>query len=149
MKKQNLVVLASLCLLSACSTTSQQPVQVEDARECAKNFSYNGSFLAGRTFKTNLAIMGVSKDEGVERAAKWLAKDGWSITSANKDLGIVTASQTVSYGEGKTAPLNVAIDSISGGVDVAISFSISGGTTAPVNAVKDSFCNILSAIAGE
>lgn len=149
MKKQNLVILVALCLLSACSTMNQQPVQVEDTRECAKNFSYDGSFLAGRTFKTHLAIMGVSKEEAVERAAKWLAKDGWSITNVDKDLGIVTASQTVSYGEGKTAPLSVAIDSISGGVDVAISFSISGGTTSPVNAVKDGFCDILSAVAGE
>lgn len=139
--------LAGLCGLTSCATGPQQKLQSDDNRECAQNFTYDGSALAGRTFRTHQVIPDVSKSDAVERAAKYLAVNGWAITTTDKELGIISASQTVSYGQGKTAPLSVGIDTVETGVEVSISFSISGGVSSPVNAVKDEFCAIITAIA--
>ena len=64
----------------------------------------------------------------------------------DKDLGIIGAAQTVFYGEGKTTPLSVVIDSKNKGVDISITFSISGGLSTNVNSVKDSFCDGFTAL---
>jgi hypothetical protein len=103
-------------------------------------------FFAGRTFKTHDFVENISKLTAVEKAAKELAKQGWAVTNTDKDLGIIGASQTVSYGEGKTAPLSVVIDAKNKGVDISITFSISGGLSTDVNSVKDSFCDVVTAI---
>ena len=84
----------------------------------------------------------------MERVAKELAVQGWAITNTDKEIGIINASQTVSYGQGKTAPLNVGIDDKDGGVNVTVTFSISGGLTTPVDGVKDTFCKIIVAVGG-
>ena len=151
MKKETRIMRLSVVLLfflTACAVAPPQKLQTDDKRMCAQNFTYDGSFLAGRTFRTHQFVGNVSKDVAVERAAKYLAKDGWSITNTDKELGVISASQTVSYGQGKTAPLSVSIDSADGGVNVSISFSISGGLTTSVNAVKDCFCKLIESIAG-
>jgi len=139
--------LAGLCLLTSCATGPQQQLQTEDKRECAQNFTFDGSALGGRTFRTHQVIPNVSKIAAVERAAKFIVTDGWAITGIDKELGIISASATVSYGQGKTAPLSIGIDSVETGVEVSITFSISGGVSSPVNAVKDDFCSIMEAIA--
>ena len=136
-------------LMSSCAAGPPQKLQTNDPRPCAQNFTYDGSILIGRTFKTNESIAGVSKTVAIERAAKKIAKEGMSITTIDKDMGIVSASQTVSYGKGQTAPLTVSIDSVKNGVDVSIAFSISGGETTSVDTAKDFFCDITGAIAGK
>jgi ABC-type Fe3+-hydroxamate transport system substrate-binding protein len=138
----------TLVLLSGCASAPPQNLQTDDSRACAQNFTYDGSFLAGRTFKTHQFVDGVSKDIAMVRAAKHLALEGYSITNTDKEMGLISASQTVSFGQGKTVPLNVSIDSKDKGVNVSISFSISGGLTTPVNSVKDGFCDIIKAIQG-
>src|SRR5262245_43369485 len=133
------------CVVAACASQGTQRLQTQDPRVCAQNFTFDGSFLAGRTFKTFEVVSGVSKKAAFERVLKYTIQDGWQITSTDKDLGIVSASQTVSYGEGKTAPLNISVDSAAGGVKISMSFSTSGGVTAPVNGVKDHFCKTIEA----
>jgi uncharacterized caspase-like protein len=112
------VVLA--VLISACTVAPTTKLQTDDKRACAQNYTYDGSFFAGRTFKTHDFVDGVSKSAAVENAAKELAKQGWAVANMNTDLGIISASQTVSFGEGKTAPLSVVIDKKNKGVDIAI-----------------------------
>ncbi len=138
----------AVVLLSGCASAPPQNLQTNDSRACAQNFTYDGSFLAGRTFKTHQFVGGVSKDIAMVRAAKHLAIEGYSITNTDKEMGLISASQTVSFGQGKTVPLNVSIDSKDKGVNVSISFSISGGLTTPVNSVKDGFCDTIKAIEG-
>ena len=140
------ICLAFICAFTSCATAPQQKQQTDDKRVCAQNFTFDGSFLAGRTFRTHQTIPNVSKSIAVERAAKYLVANGWSISSTDKDLGIVSASQTVSYGAGKTAPLSVGVDEVESGVEISISFSISGGVSSPVDAVKEEFCAIMLAI---
>jgi hypothetical protein len=138
----------TVILLSGCAVSPPQKLQTDDSRVCAQNFTYDGSFLAGRTFKTHQSVDSVSQDIAMRRTAKHLAVEGYSITSTDKELGIISASQTVSFGQGKTVPLNVSFDSTDQGINVSIAFSISGGVTTPVNGVKDEFCDIIKAIQG-
>ena len=141
-----LIFIILLFFLTSCAMAPPTKLQTDDKRACVQNFTYDGSFLAGRTFKTHQFVNKVSKNDAVTKAAKFLAEDGYSITNINKELGIVSASQSVSYGQGKTVPLNVTIDPVNAGVNVSISFSISGGLTANASTVQDFFCQIIEAI---
>lgn len=84
----------------------------------------------------------------MQRAARYIIADGWQVNNTDSKLGIISASQTVSYGNGKTAPLNVGIEQAKGGVKVNIAYSISGGVTSPVDAVQNFFCSTVQAIEG-
>lgn len=144
---RKVILVVSILGLQGCSaTTGTQSLVTSDTRECAKNFTYDGSFLAGRTFKTHDYVKGVTKSTGMKRAARYTVNDGWSITNTDNELGIISAAQTVSFGNGKTAPLNVSFEPVKGGVNMAMSFSISGGLTTPVEAVKDHFCATIAAV---
>jgi hypothetical protein len=147
--KKSILLISAMFFLSGCAVTPQQKLQTSDTRECAKNFTYDGSFFAGRTFKTHQFVAGVSKNNAMARAARFLAVEGYSITSSDKEMGLISASQTVSYGKGKTVPLNVSILPKGKGVDVSTTFAISGGLTVPVNSVKDTFCEIIAAVQGK
>ena len=144
--KKLLIAISVTLFLSACTVAPPQNLQTDDTRACAQNFTYDGSFWVGRTFKTHDFVDGISKSTAVEKAAKELAKQGMAVTNIDKDLGIISANQTVSFGEGRTAPLNVTIDSKNKGVDISMTYSISGGLTTPVNTVKDFFCDVVIAL---
>ncbi len=137
-----------LFFMTSCATAPPTKLQTDDKRACAQNFTYEGSFLVGRTFKTHQFVSKVSNDDAVARAAKFLAKDGYSITNVDKELGIISASQDVTYGDGKTVPLNVIIDSADAGVNVSISFAVSGGLSTNASIAQDYFCKIIEAISG-
>jgi hypothetical protein len=64
--------------------------------------------VRGRTFKTNVFIKGVTQNQTMQRAARFILDDGWQINSTDNKPGIINA--TVSYGQGKTRPLNVGIE---------------------------------------
>src|SRR6218665_2054809 len=115
MKKIILIALSGI-VLGGCVTTGVKNEQAKaalpaDSRECAQNFTFDGSFWAGRTFKSHSTVQGVSQATGMQRAARYLTSNGWAITNTDKELGIISASQTVSYGQGKTVPFNVTMES--------------------------------------
>lgn len=148
-----LIVWVILCAvgIGGCAAPggSPQSVKSSDPRECAQNFTYDGSFLAGRTFKSKATVSDVSKATGVQRAAKYLAQDGWNVTTIDKEVGLITATQTVSYGEGKTAPLSVSVEPQGRDLRVNTTYTISGGVSSPVQAVQKGFCDIIEAVAGK
>jgi len=148
MNKNTLVILGAV-LLGGCASSGTQSLKTNDLRECAQNFTYNGSFLAGRTYKSSVFIKGVSKKKAMQRATRYTINDGWSITNTDQSLGIISASQTVSYGQGKTAPLNIGIESKNNGVNVSMTYSTSGGVTSPLESIKDHFCSTMEAVAGK
>lgn len=148
MKKIILPVL-SVCILSACATSSgPQALKTDDTRACAQNFTYSGSFLAGRKYKTNVSVKNVSKNTAMERATRHILNDGWTITSTDKKLGFISASQTVSHGNGKTVPLNIGIESKKRDVNVSITYATSGGVLSPLEAIVSHFCSTIEAIEG-
>jgi hypothetical protein len=61
-------------------------------------------------------------------------------------MGVISAAQDVSYGKGKTAPLNVVLEEDESKVKVSISYSLSGGVSSPKKAVIKSFCNTIAAV---
>lgn len=147
MKNKIMLIIVTIVLFG-CAGSPPQKLQTNDTRACAQNFTYDGSFMAGRTFKTYDFVPNVSKSVAVERAAKFTVQEGFVISSSDKDMGIISAYQDVSFGNGKKNPLNITIDEHDKGVKVSMSSSISGGVTAPVNAVKDYFCNTIASVAG-
>src|SRR6218665_1207039 len=153
MKKIVLIALSSI-VLSGCVTPGVKNEQAKaalpaDTRECAQNFTFDGSFWAGRTFKSHATTQGVTQAVGMQRAARYLSSNGWTITSTDKDLGIISASQTLTYGQGKTVPFNVTMEPQGKGLKVATTYVLSGGVTSPAEAVRDEFCNVIGAVAGQ
>lgn len=118
----------------------------KDSRECAANLTSTGSFFKGKTFKTTATVSGVNQADAMKKTAQSIVADGWQVTSSDSNLGIISAAQTVSYGAGKTAPLNITIADKEGGVNVSITYSISGGVTSPQDAIQAQFCKIVDAI---
>ena len=89
-------------------------------------------------------FVNTSKKSAFAKVAKYIAMDGWHILNSDSELGMISASQTVSFGKGKTAPLNVSVNQKNKDVDVelSISFSTSMGVYSPADAVMESFCEI-------
>ncbi len=148
MKTITLAILIAAAL-GGCAASGTQSMKTTDTRECAKNLTYNGSFLAGRTYKSHVFIKGVSKNMAMQRAARYISSDGWSITNTDKDLGIISASQTVSFGKGKTVPLNISFEAKNKGVNVSMTYATSGGVISPLDAIKNKFCSTMEAITGQ
>lgn len=151
MKRLPLLLLAMLSLAGCAAIGSKQAANPNpgDSRECARNFTYDGSFLTGRTFKTNAFIKNTAQADAMKRAARYIAQDGWQINNTDQSLGVISASQTVSYGQGKTAPLSVGFEQKKGGVQMGVSYAISGGVTSPVDAVQKFFCSLVEATEGK
>ncbi|RKX62865.1 MAG: hypothetical protein DRP37_00405 [Thermodesulfobacteriota bacterium] len=149
--KATILLLITVFFLGGCATTgqSQQSLKTHDMRECAQNFTYDGNFWIGRTYKTHVFIKGISKELAMERAARYTINDGWSITNTDNNLGIISASQTVSYGQGKTVPMNVGIESTDGGVKISMTYSTQGGVTSPLDSIKNHFCSTIEAVKGK
>jgi hypothetical protein len=152
MKKIILVFSALILansLLVGCVASGPQSLKTGDTRQCAKNCTYDGSFLAGRTYKTFAYIENISSKTAMKRAAQYTANDGWTIINMDSDMGIITATQSVSYGNGKTAPLNIGIEPHGGGVKVNMTYSTSGGVTSPLDSISNHFCSTIAAIEGK
>ncbi|BFM05811.1 hypothetical protein [Halioxenophilus aromaticivorans] len=115
------------------------------ASQCAENFSVEGNFLKGKTFKTWEEIASLNSQDAFKKIYQHIAQDGWKITNADEKLGIISASQDVSFGEGKTAPLNIVLEENGSYSRVSISYSISGGVSSPKKAVLKSFCDTIAA----
>jgi len=148
MKRITLAIL-TVAILGGCATKSgTQALKTEDTRACAQNFTYDGSFWKGRKYKTNVIMKKVSKKTAMTRASRYLLKDGWTIANSNNELGIISASQTVSFGQGKTVPLNISIEPKKTGIKVDITFATSGGVTAPLESIVSQFCSVVEAVEG-
>jgi len=148
--KRNIFIAGLLCSAVICAggmATARQAAQTSDTRECMRNFSYEGSFWSGRIFKTHGVVQNVSKSVAVERAARYLAgAGGWYINTIDKESGVISASQAVGYGKGKTNPLNISIESVKNGVNVSISWSSSSHEIARGQMIQNTFCSIIEAI---
>jgi hypothetical protein len=147
--KRNIFITGLLCLLIIWGdiAIARQAAQTSDTRECIRNFTYEGSYWSGRTFRTHAFVQNVSRSVAVERAARYIASaGGWQLNTINKEIGVISASQTVGHGRGKTNPLNVTIESVKGGVNVLLSFSCTSGEAVRGHILQNTFCSIIEAI---
>lgn len=102
MKK--LILSSVLMLTTGCVSTAPEGLASNDSRACAQNFTHEGSLITGKLYKTNDTIQHVSKKSAFTKISKYIAMDGWHIINSDGELGMINASQTVSFGKGKTAP---------------------------------------------
>lgn len=114
------------------------------AEQCETNFTKKGNFFKGSTFKTWANVEGVSTSDAYKKVYQYMAKDGWKLSPSDKELGIISASQEVSFGNGKSAPLNVVIEDDGGSTKISMNYSVSGGVTSPKKAVLKSFCETIA-----
>lgn len=123
---------------------SEGPVTASnDTRACAANFSVTGSVLSGQTFTSFEERPGANKIMVYDRVVRSLTTKGYNVTSANKELGIVSALNPITMGKGSRATLNVAVSDSQNRVRVDTTFAIPGLTATSTSAVRDEFCVIL------
>ncbi len=115
---------------------------------CLDNFSSDGNILTGRTYKTWALLPGLRQQQAFPRAHAFTAENGFTILSGNQEAGVISAAQSVSYGNGKNVPLTITFREESGGTRIAISYATSGGVFSPEDAIKRHFCLTVAAAAG-
>ena len=132
------------------SAPAAQQTATPVAPACERNFTVTGSFFAGKQFKTTAPLPGMSPDMAFKRASAEVAKRGWQIISTDKDVRMISASQSVALSSsGKTVPFNVLIGEEKGaGANISLTFSIAGGLTASEGGVKNTFCEFTKSVAG-
>lgn len=150
MKNKLKLVAIFILAIQGCAS-DRGPITVTakptDNRACVANFSTDGGFWAGKQFKTFEDFSSISKANAFDGVITTITSNGYQVVNANKELGIISANQTVSFGHGKTVPLNTVVkNNNSGGVRVELSFSLSGGLITSSDSVQEEFCKILSSV---
>jgi hypothetical protein len=140
------VLLVSSGLAWAGDETKQ--ASSDDTRACVTNFTEDGSFFKGKTYKTWREYKDLAYDSVFRKVAQAVAENNWGTVNANKDLGIITAGQAVTMGEGSVAPLNVIVKEKSGGfIHVEANFGTAGGQKASTKTVRTELCKLVEAAA--
>ena len=118
-----------------------------DTRPCVANYSTEGGFWTGKQFKTHEDFPALEKNAAFDKLVASIASSGWQVENSNKDLGIISASNTVSYGQGKTVPLNAVITNLKPrGIRVELVFTLSGGLATSADSVQEEFCKYLASV---
>lgn len=130
-------------MLTGCASEGPVATSAKDTRPCATNFRVTGSFVSGQTFSSFEEHPGADRTAVFERVVRSLTTKGYSVTSANKDLGIISALNPIIMGKGSRATLNAAVSDSQNKVRVDTTFAIPGLTGTSTPAVRDEFCTIL------
>jgi len=99
------------------------------AAECEDNFRTDGNFFSGRRYTTSQTFE-AAPEAVFRRAYAALTQEGWVIRSSDRDMLAISAATEVSFGDGKSAPLNVLVEPTATGSRVSMTFTISGGLVA-------------------
>lgn len=145
------VLAGALAVIAGCASQSTAPAPTQAATApsqlgaCATNFTTEGGFWSGTRYSTFEEFPKKTVNGAFDALLRSVAASGYQINSSNKESGMISASQTVSYGQGKTAPLNFVIQkSAQSGVRIDVSFTTSGGVSASTDAVQKEFCKLLA-----
>lgn len=142
-----LLIICALVIQGCAMERTVSKNTATDNRQCVTNFSSEGSFWTGKQFKTFESFPKSSKENAFDNLVSTIASNGYQILNSSKESGIISANQTVSYGQGKTVPLNAVIKNVTPtGVRVDLSFSLSGGLAASADSIQVEFCKILAAV---
>lgn len=133
--------------LVVCAALSMVAVNALAAEPCLENFSVQGSILTGKTYKTWASLPNVVRDDAFQRAYAFTVANGFTVLSASKEAGAISAAQSVSYGKGKTVPLNIVLQDEGGNVRVDLHYATSGGMLSPEDAIRKHFCLTIAAAA--
>ena len=131
--------LACVFLLAAATAACAEP--------CNDNFTAEGSVFTGKTYKSWAVLPGVRPQDAFTRSYAFTAENGFTVLSSNKEAGVISAAQSVSYGKGKSVPLTVTLRAEGDGTRIAISYATSGGLVSPEDAIRRHFCMTMAAAA--
>jgi hypothetical protein len=138
-----LAVFAGLAALNLGSMSAHADTPAAD---CQAHFTSEGSLFAGKKFTTWVEFSNLAKPDAYSRALTAISKDGYQIVSADKESGIISASQSVSFGKGTTAPLVIVVEpSNTTGSKLTATFRIGGGQTVKAETVRAKLCEYLGA----
>ena len=145
---RNITPLSIIFVLTLQGCAMERTInKTADNRACVANYSTEGDFWTGKQFKTYENFPKASKASAFDNLIATIASSGYQITNNNKELGIISANQTVSYGQGKTVPLNAVVkENTSGGVRVDLVFTLSGGLATSADSVQNEFCKYLASV---
>ncbi len=136
------------CFIFAYTSVSiraeDKTARIEDSPSF-KHFTESGNFFTGKTFTTWQEFPDVSTANAFKRAYSFIAKDGYTIVSSDKDLGVISATQGVISSAAKTVPLNILIEHLGpSGSKVTITFSLTGGLVS--SGVRGLFAKVMDAV---
>jgi hypothetical protein len=142
--------LAALALVSGCVTMpgAQTTSTPEDARPCARNVVVEGSSLSlsGTQYKNTMFVPGVSKKNAMDRASKHIALEGMTITTLDREGGLIVAANKVISAKVDTVPLVVTFEQVKDGLKLEMKFRNGFGQLTSEDIVRNGFCDIVSAI---
>lgn len=140
-------VLIFFAFVSGCAM-ERSSVSKNDTRQCVANYSSSGSFWTGKQFKTYGIYQKINKDVVFDKTLASLASSGLTIQTSNKESGVISASQAVIMGEGKTVPVNAIIsgNKATNEVKVELNFTLSGGLYTNADGLQEEFCKVLDNI---
>ena len=139
-----------LGVILICASGVMVGAHAQDAgKDCLSHYTAEGNFLTGKKFSAWAAYADVPKADAYSRIYASLAKDGWTIVNADKEAGIISASQQVSFGKGSTAPLVILVEPDKSGSKATATFRIGGGQATSGDTVKTKLCGYLDAAAAK
>lgn len=147
--KYALLILALVAIVSGCANQPSSTPETKAALKgaCVTNFVTEGGFWTGQKHSTYEVFQKKTAAAAFDSILQTMVTSGYQIVSNNKDSGLISASQTVSYGQGKTVPINVLIKKISASeIKVEVSTVFSGGVSASIDSVQGEFCKFLAAV---
>lgn len=128
-------------------SATHAPAASPSGRACLANFTADGSFIAGKSYKSWQEHRGVTYDAAFRKTAQAIAGAGWATVAPNKDTGTITASQAVTASRrGSSVPLNVIVQDKGGAlIRVDVNFNIGPGQVTPEDSAKTELCKIVEA----
>jgi hypothetical protein len=154
MKPNTLILFAAMAMLtlSSCSTTkSTSPTEstapaVVDNRPCAVNYTQKGTIWTSREFRTFEEFPSVPQGQAFELLASEFVSKGMTVSQLNKELGIITASPSVRFGDGETVPVNLLVKKLpSGGSRIEMVFLVGMGMMV-MKSPREEFCKLVDPI---
>lgn len=140
--------LISVTLVAAASLVLHTAHADDDASaaDCLAHFTSEGNLFVGKKFSTWVEFPNVAKPDAYSRASLAVSKDGFTIVSSDKEAGILSASQSVSFGKGSTAPLLIVVEpSKATGSKLTATFRTAGGQATKTETVRMKLCEYLVA----
>jgi len=82
----------------------------------------------------------------MDRASKQIALEGMTITTLDREGGLIVAANKVISAKVDTVPLVVTFDQVKDGLKLEMKFRNGFGQLTSEDTVRDGFCNIVLAI---
>lgn len=115
------------------------------AQTCLDAYQAEGSFLTGRSHRTQALLPGTSVADAFQRALQFTAQNGFTVLSSSLQQGQIEAAQSSMLASGKRMPLNITLQDEAGGTRISISLASGRLASYKEENVKNHFCKTIEA----